>query len=705
MAGHVHNLGFAELDEHVDFVRRLARRLARDEAQAEDLAQETWVAALEGGPREAGGLRPWLARVLRNRAALGLRRGERRARREAAVARPDSVRDSGALLERIELHGRLVAAVLGLPEAYRVVVLRRFFEGEDTAAVAAGLGLPEATVRTRLRRALERLREKLRGDYGDQQRGAFAVALARLGDGSGPPAATSVATQVSGLSKLLVVFVVKKPVLVALVFALLLALVFLAEPWRSVGSGGPSLGGAEQVAAAETTAVGGELAAHVGRGARADLARDEVETSADGPEPGAPSTASAGDESARPTLEVRVVDALGHPIPRAVVRGRGLRSERHPGDWFGWHGQELALETDGQGLARLEYTPEFKSGSERLRTDGLAFDVDHPEYLPRQIGGHPLDAGACRVTLEQGAFLVVAGRLADSGSVVHEVVPHLSEQAELTAGPWQPVRDGRPSNDRIPAGRHALYLEWEREGTPWYSEVHEFEVVAGEYKELELELLPPRSLRGEFDARVPRPVLEGEVELNLYTGLDEEREPVLSRSFKAAVAADGSFELSALAPGAGEMIGICRGWTSLEFEVGEQDDELWLQQVEPAHFEGEPFVLAMRPSASCEVSVLDEAGEPLPGALAILTPNVYWSNGDADYFLGRTWRAESDSRGVARLENLPSGAAEWLLLSLEGHRMPLREAPFGGQRRYAWVDLRAGECTRVEVRLEALPGD
>ena len=147
------------------FVRRLARRLIRDEAAAEDLAQDAWVAALERPPKEAGesgGLRAWLAAVMRNQASLRLRRRERRERRESLVARSEEVANTSELVERTELHARVVQATLDLPDAYRDVLLRHFWNEETPAEIATALDLPERTVRTRLRRGLERMRIKLR---------------------------------------------------------------------------------------------------------------------------------------------------------------------------------------------------------------------------------------------------------------------------------------------------------------------------------------------------------------------------------------------------------------------------------------------------------------------------------------------------------------------------------------------------------------
>ena len=58
-----------DLDRNASWIRALAARLISDEGGAEDLAQETWLAALQRGPSADRSLRPWLTRVARNLAA------------------------------------------------------------------------------------------------------------------------------------------------------------------------------------------------------------------------------------------------------------------------------------------------------------------------------------------------------------------------------------------------------------------------------------------------------------------------------------------------------------------------------------------------------------------------------------------------------------------------------------------------------------
>jgi len=117
-----------ELLVHDGFVRALARSLLRDQHAAEDVAQETWVAALERGAT-AVTWPAWLAGVVRKRAGKHARGEARRARRERLAARAEGLPSEAEILAREAARARVVAAVLALDEPYRGSVLLRFFEG------------------------------------------------------------------------------------------------------------------------------------------------------------------------------------------------------------------------------------------------------------------------------------------------------------------------------------------------------------------------------------------------------------------------------------------------------------------------------------------------------------------------------------------------------------------------------------------------
>jgi RNA polymerase sigma-70 factor (ECF subfamily) len=158
------------------WLRALARQLCADGADADDVAQDAAVAALRvpAGVRDE---RAWLAGVVHN-LVHGLRRtAARRTRRESAAARREaqpSAADAVALVEQQRL---LAEVVLGLDEPFRDVVLLRFYEALPRRAIARRLGVPVATVNSRLTRALHKLRERLDQRHGgDRSRWVAAFA-------------------------------------------------------------------------------------------------------------------------------------------------------------------------------------------------------------------------------------------------------------------------------------------------------------------------------------------------------------------------------------------------------------------------------------------------------------------------------------------------------------------------------------------------
>lgn len=162
--------------EHDGFLRALARSLVIDEARADDVVQQAWLAAIRRGPERPGSLRAWLATAVRHIAAR-LRRGEsRRERHELAAARGESTPSVAEIVAREQARRRVVEAVLELEEPARTTMLLRYFERLPPRAIARDMGVPVETVRTRIKRALERLRARLDADFGGE-RAAWAVAL------------------------------------------------------------------------------------------------------------------------------------------------------------------------------------------------------------------------------------------------------------------------------------------------------------------------------------------------------------------------------------------------------------------------------------------------------------------------------------------------------------------------------------------------
>ncbi len=166
---------------HREFLRSLARSLVRDEHRAEDVVQQTWLAALERPPRSATSLRSWLSSVARH-AAYNMTRGERRRRqRERLASRPEPPESAEAIVCRLAVQQQLVKAVLTLDEPMRTAILLRFYEDLTPTKIAQRLGEPLETIRSRLRRGLHRLRREL--DPGEEaERRAWAFGLLALAE-------------------------------------------------------------------------------------------------------------------------------------------------------------------------------------------------------------------------------------------------------------------------------------------------------------------------------------------------------------------------------------------------------------------------------------------------------------------------------------------------------------------------------------------
>ncbi|MEO6708580.1 MAG: sigma-70 family RNA polymerase sigma factor [Planctomycetota bacterium] len=145
-------------------LRHLAAELVEGREQREDLVQGTLVAALERPPRRLSW--SWLACVLRNRASDLMRS---RASRGLAVGLPSlesATPDATEIAQRLELQEALTRALRALDEPYQTTLYLRFFEDLTPSEIARRSGVPVKTVKTRLERGLERLRQRLEARHG-----------------------------------------------------------------------------------------------------------------------------------------------------------------------------------------------------------------------------------------------------------------------------------------------------------------------------------------------------------------------------------------------------------------------------------------------------------------------------------------------------------------------------------------------------------
>lgn len=168
---------------------RLARGILRNDSEAEDVVQETYVRAFThlDGFRGESGLSTWLSRIAINE-ALGRVRSQKphvdlSALPEATIAAQiiqfplSSVAgDPEKSMAQREIQRVVEHAIDELPDDFRMVFIARIMEGMSIEETAALLGVKPETVKTRLHRARAMLRENVEKKIGPVVMDAFPFA-------------------------------------------------------------------------------------------------------------------------------------------------------------------------------------------------------------------------------------------------------------------------------------------------------------------------------------------------------------------------------------------------------------------------------------------------------------------------------------------------------------------------------------------------
>lgn len=323
---------------HRGYVERLARRLVGDETSADDVVQDTWVRALRSRPDTSRPLRAWLASVVRSSAFDRHRRDERRRAREGRLAPPDPPRTPEEVLAREAAREAVVQSVRKLPDKYRSVILLHYFDDRSVAEISVQLDLPPETVKTRLRRARERLREHLDRDHSaDGHRWRIALLPLAL-----PRSSPAVAASTLPSMPTIGAFVMSWKQTIAAALLLVAALYWII---------GPKFGGSPDV---EEPSRSRELAA-------AESPRTSEST-----ESGESDTPSEVESASPLDRTIRVVDRRdGAPVVSAVLT------------WVDWDERREAGRTGTDGT--IELSLERRTSTHLL--------VEHPLFVDREIDG------------------------------------------------------------------------------------------------------------------------------------------------------------------------------------------------------------------------------------------------------------------------------------------------------------------------------
>ena len=168
---------------------RAARAMSGDSVEAEDIVQETWMRAYAhlSDFRKESALSTWLLRILINEVLGRKRRAEStieldetsEEQMSSVITFPNCGSDPESSMSRTQVRILLERAIDTLPPDFRTVFVLRSVEELSGAEVAEQLGIPEATVKTRLHRARALIQRELAKSFAGALTDVFPFGGAR----------------------------------------------------------------------------------------------------------------------------------------------------------------------------------------------------------------------------------------------------------------------------------------------------------------------------------------------------------------------------------------------------------------------------------------------------------------------------------------------------------------------------------------------
>jgi hypothetical protein len=409
--------------------------------------------------------------------------------------------------------------------------------------------------------------------------------------------------------------------------------------------------------------------------------------------------------------------------------------------------------TDAEGMARVIFPTDRKNPEvERLLTAvqrglrSIALRVDHPDHP--MWSDYVNIGGEHRVMLSDSATVEIRAHRRNESGMLQSLVPVVS-QSVYTGSDWS-EKDGvltirRVEMNSANATRWLRVVHVPEKGPAWFSNLLDLRFKVKQVR-LNLAMEPSVRVEGSLDPQVPRPVKRGRIVAQVIHGSDFWTNWTWAAT--ADIAPDGTFVIESLPPDEDlQLIALCDGWVSnspTTNEVQAYAAKYGLSKLQytgpnstfvyPNLYRLEGSVLrpivSMRRTADCEVTVIDDAGRPLPDATVSFWPNQFFFMGgsnivgtgfdamkmlrsqigggkgkpDIDWRrFSKDYAAKTNERGIALIHNLPvPGAGEpaqptSAMFSASHETYASTAALFPAP--HANVSLESGKTGQVTVRL------
>ena len=370
---------FAELvSRHTSMVYATCRRILRNDADAEEIAQECFVNLIRSSPKRAGGwlsLGGWLHTTATRRCLDRLRSGKRRKVREDRYANEHPPVEEP---EWDDVQRYVDEIIADLPEKLRYPVVAHFLEGETHAEVAQKLGISRSTVTSRIAKGIDLVRKRMkrRGititvsalaslltiEAAEAAPPALSAALGKMALTAWHLSATTTAGTASITGKTIalggLVMSTKKVILAVAVLALILGGVFVAPKLLEQNEvDNEELASQTQVDAsdgAETATRPVEVASTNATVTEPESSGPDAATSANADEQEKSEDSGVADEVSD-SISGKVIDMSGEPVAGAKVNAAPLDRQGAEGG--------ASTSTDAEGKFKLS---DLKKGTYTL---------------------------------------------------------------------------------------------------------------------------------------------------------------------------------------------------------------------------------------------------------------------------------------------------------------------------------------------------